>query len=125
MRLLTNTVPLSPRRSERAFGTPLTKTSTLNPLGILSCGVGSLSAAMGNGGGLMPRSLLAASDVGWFGVGGGAVGVACWAAAGQAASALASVAATRVGCERMGMWSSLTMDCSCDSVGQIAAPAQS
>jgi hypothetical protein len=40
---------------------------------------------MGNGGGLMPRSLLAASEVGWLGVGGGGVGVACWAAAGQAA----------------------------------------
>src|SRR5215472_2180321 len=71
MRLLTKTVPLSPSRSERAFGTPLMNTSILNPLGSLSCGVGNLSAAMGKGGGLMPRSLVAASEVGWLGVGGG------------------------------------------------------
>src|ERR1700745_117546 len=79
MRLLTNTVPLSPRRSERAFGTPLMNTSILNPFGSLSCGTGSLSAAIGKGGGLTPRSLLAASEVGWLGVrrggcGGGGVG---------------------------------------------------
>src|SRR5215472_12545276 len=92
MRLLTKTVPLSPSRSERAFGTPLMNTSTLKPFGSLSSDTGSLSAAAGNGGGLMPRSLVAASEVGWLGVGGGGVGVACWAAAGQAASALASVA---------------------------------
>src|SRR5215467_9198504 len=110
MRLLTKTVPLSPSRSERAFGTPLMNTSILNPFGSLSCGVGNLSAAMGKGGGLMPRSLVAASEVGWLGVGGGGVGVDCWAAAGQAASALASVAASknaRCGEKRMGMRSSL------------------
>ena len=38
---------------------------------------GSLSAAIGKGGGLMPRSLPAASEVGWLGVGGGGVGVDC------------------------------------------------
>jgi hypothetical protein len=53
------------------------KTSILNPFGALSCGTGSLSAAIGNGGGLMPRSLPAASEVGWLGVGGGGVGVDC------------------------------------------------
>src|SRR5882757_3397468 len=89
MRLLTNTVPLSPTRSERAFGTPLMNTSILKPLGSLSCGTGSLSAAIGNGGGLMPRSLPAASELGWFGVAGGGVGVACWAAA-ETASVAAS-----------------------------------
>src|SRR5258706_249376 len=70
MRLLTKTVPLSPRRSERALGTPLMNTSILNPFGSLSCGTGNLSAAIGKGGGLMPRSLVAASEVGWLGVGG-------------------------------------------------------
>src|SRR5262252_5284841 len=94
MRLLTKTVPLSPRRSERAFGTPLMNTSILNPFGSLSWGTGNLSAAMGKGGGLMPRSLVAASEVGWLGVGGGGVGVDCWAAAGQAASTVASVTAS-------------------------------
>src|SRR5262249_4484658 len=79
---------------ERAFGTPLMNTSILNLLGSLSCGTGNLSAAMGKGGGLMPRSLVAASEVGWLGVGGGGVGVDCWAAAGKAASALASVTAS-------------------------------
>src|SRR3977135_2493612 len=92
MRLLTKTVPLSPIRSERALGMPLMKTSTLNPLGTLSCGTGSLSAAIGKGGGLMPRSLPAAWEVGWLGVGGGGVGVDCGAAAGQAANAIASIA---------------------------------
>src|SRR5712691_9671857 len=113
MRLLTNTVPLSPSRSERAFGTPLTNTSTLKPFGSLSCGTGSLSAAIGNGGGLMPRSFVAASEVGWLGVGGAGVGVACWAAAGQAASALESVAASNRpvrGNKRMVMRSSLIVD---------------
>src|SRR5215468_3062758 len=110
MRLLTKTVPLSPSRSERAFGTPPMNTSILNPFGSLSCGTGNLSAAMGKGGGLMPRSLVAASEVGWLGVGGGGVGVDCWAAAGKAESALASVAASnnvRRGEKRMGMRSSL------------------
>src|SRR5215470_11588603 len=108
MRLLTNTVPLSPSRSERAFGTPLTYTSTLKPLGSLSCGTGSLSAAAGKGGGLMPRSLVAASEVGWLGVGGGGVGVDCWAITGQTASALANVAASRSrGERRVSMQSSL------------------
>src|SRR5262249_51584295 len=37
-------------------------TSILNPFGSLSCGTGNLSAAMGKGGGLMPRSLVAASE---------------------------------------------------------------
>ena len=58
----------------------------------------------------MPRSLVAASELGWFGVGGGGVGVDCWAADGQAASAVASVPASkkphRCG-KRMGMRSSL------------------
>src|SRR5437660_9013587 len=89
MRLLTNTVPLSPIRIERAFGRPLTNTSALKPLGSLSCGTGSLSAAIGNGGGLMPRSLPAASDIGWLGVGGGGVGVDCWASAAPAVSTAA------------------------------------
>src|SRR5260370_445054 len=61
MRLLTKTVPLSPSRSERAFGTPLMNTSILNPFGSLSCVTGNLSAAIGKGGGLIPRSLMAAS----------------------------------------------------------------
>src|SRR5215831_7600467 len=81
-------------------------TSILNPFGSLSCGSGNLSAAMGKGGGLMPRSLVAASEVGWLGVGGGGVGVDCWAAAGKPASALASVTASksvRRGEKRMGM----------------------
>src|SRR5262249_38774482 len=85
-------------------------TSILNPFGSLSCGVGNLSAAMGKGGGLMPRSLVAASEVGWLGGGGGGVGVDCCAAAGPAASALASVAAStsaRCGEMWMGMRSSL------------------
>src|SRR5262249_49386541 len=95
MRLLTNTVPLSPSRSERAFGTPLTNTSTLNPLGNLSCGTGNLSSAIANGGGLMPRSLPAASDVGSLGGGGGGgggggAGVDCCAGAGQVARLPAS-----------------------------------
>src|SRR5215471_14667839 len=77
-------------------------TSILNPFGSLSCGVGNLSAAMGKGGGLMPRSLVAASEVGWLGVGGGGVGVDCCAAAGPAASTSA-----RCGEKRMGMRSSL------------------
>src|SRR5215831_18421650 len=121
MRLLTKTVPLSPSRSERAFGTPLMNTSILNPFGSLSCGSGNLSAAMGKGGGLMPRSLVAASEVGWLGVGGG--GVDCWAAAGQAASALASVAASnnpRCGEKRMGMRSSLIVHLLGRSVRQVA-----
>src|ERR1700745_2942259 len=87
MRLLTNTVPLSPRRSERAFGTPLMNTSILNPFGSLSCGTGSLSAAIGKGGGLTPRSLLAASEVGWLGGGGGGGGGPCCAVAGGGAAA--------------------------------------
>src|SRR5260370_16685258 len=114
MRVLTKTVPLAPRRSERALGTPLMNTSSLNPFGSLSCGVGNLSAAIGKGGGLMPRSLVAASEVGWLGVGGGGVGVGvdCWAAAGQAASAVASVAASNSppsGQQRIGIPSSLTL----------------
>src|SRR5215472_3326014 len=122
MRLLTKTVPLSPSRSERAFGTPLMSTSILNPFGSLSCGVGNLSAAMGKGGGLIPRSLVAASEVGWLGVGGGGVGVDCWAAAGKAASALASVAASksaRCGEKRMGMRSSLIVHLLGRSVRQV------
>ena len=113
--------------SERAFGTPLAKTSILNPFGALSCGVGSLSAAIGNGGGLTPRNLLAASDVGWFGVAGGGVGADCWAAAGAMASADVSIAASRkiVRCERgLSMWSSLTRKLFRSSVGQIAVAAQ-
>src|SRR5258707_12844059 len=127
MRLLTKTVPLSPRRSERALGTPLMNTSILNPLGSLSCGTGNLSAAIAKGGGLMPRSLVAASEVGWLGVGGGGVGVGvgvdCWAAAGQAASAAASVAASksaRCGEKRMGMRSSLIVHLLGRSVRQVA-----
>src|SRR6266446_7650619 len=125
MRLLTKTVPLSPRRSERALGTPLMNTSILNPFGSLSCGTGNLSAAIGKGGGLMPRSLVAASEVGWLGVGGGGVGVGvdCWAAAGQAASAAASVAASksaRCGEKRMGMRSSLIVHLLGRSVRQVA-----
>src|SRR5215468_4757204 len=122
MRLLTKTVPLSSSRSERALGTPLMNTSILNPLGSLSCGIGNLSAAMGKGGGLMPRSLVAASEVGWLGVGGGGVGVDCWAAAGKAASALASVAASksaRCGEKRMGMRSSLIVHLLGRSVRQV------
>src|SRR5262249_6153703 len=91
-------------------------TSILNPFGSLSCGSGNLSAAMGKGGGLMPRSLVAASEVGWLGVGGGA-------AAGQAASALASVAASnnpRCGEKRMGMRSSLIVHLLGRSVRQVA-----
>src|SRR6516225_3043233 len=128
MRLLTKIVPLSPSRSERAFGTPLMNTSILNPFGSLSCGVGNLSAAMGKGGGLMPRSLVAASEVGWLGVGGGGVGVDCCAAAGQAASALASVAASksaRCGEKRMGMRSSLIVRLLGRSVRQVVPQAQS
>src|SRR5215472_8107838 len=127
MRLLTKTVPLSPSRSERAFGTPLMNTSILNPFGSLSCGIGNLSAAMGKGGGLMPRSLVAASEVGWLGVGGGGVGVDCWAAAGQAASAVASVAASksaRCGEKRMGMRSSLIVRLLAESVRQVVPQAQ-
>src|SRR3984893_6083820 len=122
MRLLTKTVPLSPRRSERALGTPLMNTSILNPLASLSWGPGNLSAAIGKGGGLMPRSLVAASEVGWLGVGGGGVGVDCWAAAGGA-SAVASVAASksaRCGEKRMGMRSSLIVHLLGRSVRQVA-----
>src|SRR6516165_7493479 len=103
-------------------------TSILNPFGSLSCGVGNLSAAMGKGGGLMPRSLVAASEVGWLGVGGGGVGVDCWAAVGPAASALASVAASkspRCGEKRMGMRSSLIVHLLGRSVRQVAPQAQS
>src|ERR1700720_4658026 len=101
MRLLTKTVPLSPRRSERAFGTPLMNTSILNPFG----------------------SLVAACEVGWLGVAGGGVDVDCWAAVGQAASALASVAASksaRCGEKRMGMRSSLIVHLLGRSVRQVA-----
>src|SRR5262249_2550536 len=128
MRLLTKTVPLSPRRSERAFGTPLMNTSILNPFGSLSCGTGNLSAAMGKGGGLMPRSLVAASEVGWLGVGGGGVGVDCWAVAGKAGSALTSGAGSnqvRRGEKRMGMRSSLIVRLLGRSVRQVAPQAQS
>src|SRR3954447_4418369 len=45
LRLLTNTVPLSPRASERASGTPSAHTSTLNPAGTLSLLTGSSLAA--------------------------------------------------------------------------------
>src|SRR6266446_10100738 len=103
-------------------------TSILNPFGSLSCGVGNLSAAMGKGGGLMPRSLVAASEVGWLGVGGGGVGVDCWAAAGKAASALASVAASnsaRCGEKRMSMRSSLIVRLLGRSVRQVVPQAQS
>src|SRR5438105_3008566 len=126
MRLLTNTVPLSPRRSERAFGTPLMNTSILNPFGSLSCGTGSLSAAIGKGGGLMPRSLPAASEVGWFGVGGGGVGVACCAAAVLMASVPATAAAITkpFWCDRrMGMELSLMFDC-CAAVSASSHPAR-
>jgi hypothetical protein len=70
----------------------------------------------------MPRSLVAASEVGWLGVGGGGVGVDCWAAAGKAASALASVAASksaRCGEKRMGMRSSLIVHLLGRSVRQV------
>src|SRR5262249_5638129 len=103
-------------------------TSILNPFGSLSCGTGNLSAAMGKGGGLMPRSLVAASEVGWLGVGGGGVGVDCCAAAGPAASALASVAASnnpRCGEMWMGMRSSLIVRLLGRSVRQVAPQAQS
>src|SRR5262245_65789402 len=103
-------------------------TSILNPFGSLSCGTGNLSAAMGQGGGLMPRSLVAASEVGWLGVGGGGVDVDCWAAAGKAASALASVVASksvRRGEKRMGMRSSLIVHLLGGSVRQVAPQAQS
>src|SRR5262245_22993481 len=107
-------------------------TSILNPFGSLSCGTGNLSAAMGKGGGLMPRSLVAASEVGWLGVGGGGVGVDCWAAAEKAANVLASVAASnnvRRGEKRMGMRSSLIVRLLGRllgrSVRQVAPQAQS
>src|SRR5215813_9131138 len=128
MRLLAKTVPLSPSRSERALGTPLMNTSILNPFGSLSCGIGNLSAAMGKGGGLMPRSLVAASEVGWLGVGGGGVGVDCWAAAEKAANVPASVAASnnvRRGEKRMGMRSSLIVRLLGRSVRQVAPQVQS
>jgi hypothetical protein len=58
-----------------------------------------------------------------LGVGGGGVGVDCWAAAGQAASAVASVAASksaRCGEKRMGMRSSLIVHLLGRSVRQVA-----
>src|SRR5262249_38063322 len=122
-RLLTKTVPLSPSRSERAFGTPLMNTSILNPFGSLSCGSGNLSAAMGKGGGLMPRSLGAAPELGWLAEGGGGRGGDDRVAAGQAGSALASVAASkspRCGEKRMGMRSSLIVHLLGRSVRQVA-----
>jgi len=71
----------------------------------------------------MPRSLVAASEVGWLGVGGGGVGVDCCAAAGQAASALASVAATNN--PRCGEKRILIVDFLGRSVRQVAPQAQS
>src|SRR6266446_7812000 len=127
MRLLTKTVPLSPRRSERALGTPLMNTSILNPFGSLSCGTGNLSAAIGNGGGLMPRSLVAASEVGWLGVGGGGVGVDCCAAADEAPSAPASVAASQkpFECDKRTVMRSSRDDFAWPSVRQVVGGAQS
>src|SRR4051795_10424984 len=40
LRLLTNTVPLSPSASERASGMPSAQTSTLKPAGTLSLSIG-------------------------------------------------------------------------------------
>src|SRR5829696_8690476 len=57
----TKTVPLSPTRTERAFATPLAKTSILKPCGTLSLPMGSRSAAVGIGGGAMGASLAAPS----------------------------------------------------------------
>jgi hypothetical protein len=76
----------------------------------------------------MPRSLVAASEVGWFGVGGGGVGVDCCAAAGQAASAVASIAASkrlRWGERRLGIRSSLVMYFLARNVRHVAPQAQS
>src|SRR2546425_11964834 len=44
-RLLTNTVPFSPRASERASGMPSAPTSTLKPAGTFSLSVGRAFAA--------------------------------------------------------------------------------
>src|SRR5262245_51883817 len=60
-RLPTNTVPLSPSASERAFAMPEAYTSILKPAGTFSFAVGSLSAAAGIGGGAIGTSLAAAS----------------------------------------------------------------
>src|SRR6516162_10825000 len=60
-------------------------------------------------------------------VGGGGVGVDCWAAAGKAANALASVAASksaRCGEKRMGMRSSLIVRLLAESVRQVVPQAQ-
>ena len=57
----TNTVPLSPMRIERALATPAANTSTLKPGGALSFATGSLSAAVGIGGGAIGASLAAPS----------------------------------------------------------------
>ena len=48
-------------RSERALPTPAAKTSTLKPGGALSFATGSLSAAVGIGGGAIGASLAAPS----------------------------------------------------------------
>src|SRR5215467_1589752 len=90
MRLLTNTVPLSPWRNERALARPFAYTSILKPLGAFNFSVGNLSAAVGSGGGTIGASLAPIAVSGRpCAHGGGASGAAgvCCAAAGHTATA--------------------------------------
>src|SRR5215467_12170114 len=89
MRLLTNTVPLSPWRSVRALGTPLAYNSTLNPAGAFNFAIGSLSAAAGSGGGTIGARLArsAASGRPCAHDGGASGGGVCCDAAGEATAA--------------------------------------
>src|SRR5215467_4850192 len=90
MRLLTNTVPLSPWRNERALARPFAYTSILKPWGAFNFSVGNLSAAVGSGGGTIGASLAPIAVSGRpCAQGGGASGAAgvCCAAAGHTATA--------------------------------------
>src|SRR5262249_26830121 len=101
MRLLTNTVPLSPWRKLRAFARPLAYTSILKPLGAFNFSVGNLSTAVGSGGGTMGASLAPIAVSGRpCAHGGGASGAAggCCATAGTATASVATVPASSKRC---------------------------
>src|SRR6476646_11838451 len=103
LRLLTNTVPLSPSASERASGMPSTQASTLKPLGTLSvlsgsslagrpvmCGANGCSVDSAMAGGLPPCQ-----------EGASAAGLSC-AKAGAANAAATSVAMSFMGSPPLG-----------------------
>src|SRR5215467_9822044 len=101
MRLLTNTVPLSPWRNERALARPFAYTSILKPLGAFNFSVGNLSTAVGSGGGTIGASLASMAVSGRpCAHGGGASGAAggCCAAAGTATASVATVPASSKRC---------------------------